>query len=112
MSSIILHVVIVFIAAALIDIFYALWFRFSALNWEHHAATMSTLCGAAGLLGAWMVIAENKWYAVPDLIGLYVGTIIGLRFSKWIEKRWKIKAAVTPLTTEEIKIFRSLIDKK
>lgn len=109
MISVVLHVIIVFIAAMLIDVFYVLWFKFSANSWEHRAASMSTLCGGAGLLGAWMVIAENKWYAIPDLAGLYLGTIVGLRFGNWVEKRWEDKAAPKPLTPEEIEKLRKLI---
>jgi len=86
-----LLVLAVFFAAVLIDIFYVLWFRFSARNWEHRAALMSMLCNGAGLLGAWMIISSNgsEWFAIPDLLGLYLGTILGLRFGRWLEKRWE-----------------------
>lgn len=73
---------------------------------------MSVLCGAAGLLGAWMIISEggSEWFAIPDLIGLYFGTIIGLRFSKHLEKRWTIdEKKVEFLTPEEIIKLKNLI---
>ena len=86
-----IRILAVFVAAALIDVFYALWFRFSNNGWEHKAAAMSVMCGAAGLFGGWMIISSEGsiWYSVPDLSGLYAGTIIGLRFSKWVAKRWE-----------------------
>lgn len=113
MLSYLVQGVLVFVAAMLIDVFYALWFRFSNKGWEHKAAAMSVLCGAAGLFGSWMIISEggSEWFIVPDLAGLYLGTIVGLRFSKWLEERWSRLALpeVKTLTLQEVAKLRQMV---
>ena len=89
--SIWLQSALVFFAALLIDVFYVLWFRFSSLGYAHRAAAMSSIVGGLALFGTYIIVAHSIWMAIPDVAGLYCGTLVGLRIGKRWEKDDKKK---------------------
>lgn len=92
MTYIILQIVFVFVAAMAIDTAYILWFKFSSCGKSHKAAIMSVAVSGLAILGTLLVV-DNRWMLIPDLVGLYFGTIVGMKISKKLDKPQKTEVA-------------------
>lgn len=67
-----------FFGAALIDVCYVRWFRAVTDKKQFLAVAYSMLIGGCGLMGVTGVVS-NYWLAIPWILGLGAGTLIGMR---------------------------------
>lgn len=77
----------VFLYAFLIDVawvFYVLAIAKRRIVW---AAVMSMLMGAPAIFG-YMEIFDNRWMAIPYLLGFGTGTVVAMKLDEYIRKRW------------------------
>ncbi len=68
-----------FCSAFLIDIFYIKYMKHAALKNKHKAAFYSVTVGMMGTIGGIMVIDGSYWYSIPEAVGLYTGTLVGMK---------------------------------
>ncbi len=66
----------VFLAATLLDLFYARWVRYTVAHNVLGAVVCSTMIGVCGLTSTLSVV-HDKWNAIPYLLGLGVGAGLG-----------------------------------
>jgi hypothetical protein len=85
--SIVLISVAAFAASVTIDFLYVAWFHYSKQDSAHKAALCTVGIGLAGIAGTYVVIEYSEWYLIPDLLGLYVGTFLGIKAKKIFEKK-------------------------
>lgn len=69
---------LVFLCAALVDVFYTRWIVNVSSGRPVQAALSSVGVGAAGLVGVTSVVTDH-WMAIPYLLGLGVGTVAGMK---------------------------------
>ena len=81
---VVLSFILVFVCAMIIDVAMVLWVHFSEKEWEHRAALMSITINAAALTAILFIVKASFGYIIVDMIGLYLGTIAGIR----IKKKW------------------------
>ena len=72
-----LQAVLVFVFALLIDVLYVFWFMAITEKKRWWAALMSVMLGGCALFSVGSVI-RNTWMAIPYLVGLGIGTVIGM----------------------------------
>lgn len=69
----------VLVAALLYDLAYTRWMIAAGARRARTAALWSVLTYAIGLIGVASVLRGSLWLAIPEAIGLYLGTWIGIR---------------------------------
>lgn len=67
----------VFLCAVCVDLFYTRWVLNVGEGKKLRAALASMGIGAASLAGLTSVVAD-KWMAIPYLLGLGAGTVLGM----------------------------------
>lgn len=81
----ILEVCYVFLFGFVIDISYVVWVRSVAKGRKILAGLSSLLITAPALFGYYSVF-HNLWLSIPYLLGLFIGTVIGLFIHEKLEK--------------------------
>ena len=75
-----------FLYGILIDVLYVVWIHAVSVNRKHIASFATVgiaLCGSLGTLG----IVDNRWMLLPYLLGIYCGTVAGMRIKGMISSK-------------------------
>lgn len=73
---------VVFTGAAIYDFVFARYLRANAEGRAVSAANWSVTTYLVGLVGLSSVLQYSKWYAIPEVLGLWVGTYVGSRAAR------------------------------
>lgn len=69
--------ILTWLAATWLDVFYTRWVLHVSLGQKWAAALCSMLIGLCGLVGLTAVV-QDHWAAIPYLLGLGCGTLVGM----------------------------------
>ena len=76
---------LVFLFGLSIDIFYSLYIVAVAKGREWHAAVCSVMIYIPGLIGLFGIL-DNPWLSLPYGLGLFFGTVVGIRMGRWLTR--------------------------
>lgn len=79
-------IVQVFLFAFCIDIAYVFWLESVRKQRYLRAGLASVLISAPALFGFYLTF-QNLWLCIPYFIGLFWGTVFGMKLTKWLEER-------------------------
>ncbi len=79
--EILLALAVFFIAAGL-DYAYARWFEAIKASRRWPAATWAVVVGGIGFILGYTVYNLSPWYAIPELVGFFVGTALAVGSKK------------------------------
>lgn len=74
--------VLVFFAAAALDVAEAFYVRSIGQQNPHRAAVFSVAMYAIGCVGFFAVLDVSYWLMIPECAGLYLGSVLAVRFQR------------------------------
>lgn len=78
----VLLAVVVFVSAAFLDYAYVRYQEAVARKTERAAGAWSIAIYVVGSIGWVSILQASMWFMIPELLGLYTGTVIAIRRSK------------------------------
>jgi cytochrome c-type biogenesis protein CcmH/NrfF len=82
-----------FFAAAAGDVVEAYFVRSVADLDPHQAARMSVAMYCIGCVGWYITIRISLWYMIPEVLGLYVGSVVAIRAQRRKAQRYSTVAS-------------------
>lgn len=82
------HQIAAFVSGVLVDVLATLVFHYTAQNRAVAAATVNVLV-CAGVLFVFVDVGKNHTLAIPYLVGIWIGGLLGIKLKVFLERRMK-----------------------